>query len=178
MFRLCVENSPFVVAMSTRTDNVPHQAPCDGSMCVQETAAGRDAAALGGAIQETEREKQVRLGLITPFQNLPGFSRGVVRRTGVMHLLSVLAPPIPQSYAVTDSWEAFNWFRSLDGVPRHGAVLHALAVASVHHTVDICLLCHAQEQHRVLDHSTMHCHVVNFCCRFTEPEVCRILHAA
>lgn len=128
----------------------PVMAAC---VCVQETASGKDTAALGGAIQETEREKQVRLGLITPFQNLPGFSRGVVRRTGVMRLLSVLAPPIPQSYAVTDFWEAFNWFQSLDGVPRHGGVLHA--IASVHHTVDICLLCHAQERHRVLDHSTI-----------------------
>ena len=49
---------------------------------VQGTSPQQDAAALGSAIKETEREKQIRLGLITPFQNLPGFSRGVVRRTG------------------------------------------------------------------------------------------------
>lgn len=49
---------------------------------VQGADAQQDAAALGSAIKETEREKQIRLGLITPFQNLPGFSRGVVRRTG------------------------------------------------------------------------------------------------
>lgn len=49
---------------------------------MQAAGAEEDAAALGGAIQETDREKQVRLGLITPFQNLPDFSRGIVRRTG------------------------------------------------------------------------------------------------
>lgn len=42
-------------------------------------AAARAAEQLQGGLQETERERQVRLGLITPFQSLPGFSRGIVR---------------------------------------------------------------------------------------------------
>eukprot|EP00892_Ulva_mutabilis_P012650 jgi/Ulvmu1/9758/UM055_0098.1 len=43
-------------------------------------AAARAAEQLQGGLVETERERQVRLGLITPFQNLPGLSRGIVRR--------------------------------------------------------------------------------------------------
>lgn len=45
-------------------------------------AAAKAAEQLQGGLVETERERQVRLGLITPFQNLPGLSRGIVRRGG------------------------------------------------------------------------------------------------
>ena len=43
-------------------------------------AAARAAEQLQGGLKETERERQVRLGLITPFQSLPGFSRGIVQQ--------------------------------------------------------------------------------------------------
>ena len=43
-------------------------------------AAAMAAEQLQGGLVETERERQVRLGLITPFQSLPGLSRGIVRQ--------------------------------------------------------------------------------------------------
>lgn len=54
-------------------------------------AAAKAAEQLQGGLEETERERQVRLGLITPFQSLPGLARGIVRHG---------APPLPRPLGI------------------------------------------------------------------------------
>ena len=51
----------------------------DGSAAAAGGKAGQAAQPAGRALVETEREKQIRMGLITPFQNVAGVATGVTR---------------------------------------------------------------------------------------------------
>lgn len=72
----------------------------------EEGAAGGNGELLGGALVETERERQIRLGLITPFHNLQNLDKQVraaglpYQPAGLPYLVSWLAPLV--------SWLAFS----------------------------------------------------------------------
>lgn len=65
-------------------------------------AAEKAAEQLQGGLEETERERHVRLGLITPFQSLPGLARGIVRR-GMPPYLPPLSTPAAVGQSETRS---------------------------------------------------------------------------